>query len=200
MTMTYEAKFLYAVTQTLNHEGGYSNHEWDPGGETKFGITKATASRHGYDNVADLTLHDVIDIYYQGYWQADNLNEIDHWAIAGKLFDLGVNTGPSNRTQMIQAALIRIFGHNLKHDGIMGPVTLSAINKECYQYPEALMMSLLVEAVKYYNELDINLIKKAIKGWYKRLLPQMPYICQDDWYELSQSNNVIEQLQERLYG
>ena len=40
MENKYDEKFLKAVEMVLAHEGGYSCDPQDPGGETKFGISK----------------------------------------------------------------------------------------------------------------------------------------------------------------
>jgi lysozyme family protein len=47
-------------------EGGYVNNPADPGGETKYGISK-----RAYPNIdiAKLTLDQALNIYYNAYWQ-----------------------------------------------------------------------------------------------------------------------------------
>ena len=42
------AYFERAIDKTLAWEGGYVNDPKDPGGETKYGISKRAASRCGY--------------------------------------------------------------------------------------------------------------------------------------------------------
>ena len=44
--LTPQGRFDYAVNVVLCHEGGYSNDEADPGGETNFGITHIDLEAH----------------------------------------------------------------------------------------------------------------------------------------------------------
>lgn len=47
--------------------------------------------------------------------------------MAIKLFDLAVNVGITQANRIIQRAL-RSTGNNIKDDGILGPISLKAIN------------------------------------------------------------------------
>lgn len=42
------SNFKKAFEKTIIFEGGYSDHPYDPGGKTKYGITESTARSHGY--------------------------------------------------------------------------------------------------------------------------------------------------------
>src|SRR6185312_16903801 len=59
--------FLPAFKIVVGIEGGYSNDPRDPGGETKFGISK-----NAYPNldIASLTLEQAQQIYLRDYWDA----------------------------------------------------------------------------------------------------------------------------------
>ncbi len=57
----YSKKFEKAFEYVIQNEGGYVFDKNDPGGETKFGITKK--SYHAL-NIRDLTLEDAKKIYY----------------------------------------------------------------------------------------------------------------------------------------
>lgn len=57
----------------LDHEGGYSNDPTDPGGETKYGISKRA---HPNLDIKNLTPEQALDIYLKEYWEpigGDNL-------------------------------------------------------------------------------------------------------------------------------
>ena len=58
--------FKEAVKIILKHEGGYVNDKDDPGGETKFGISKKAFP---YLNIKEITIQDAEDIYYEHYWK-----------------------------------------------------------------------------------------------------------------------------------
>lgn len=61
-----------ALKFTLKWEGGYVNHPNDPGGETKFGISKR---QYPHLDIGSLTLEDAIAIYRKDYWDAYNCED-----------------------------------------------------------------------------------------------------------------------------
>ena len=88
--------FEKAVAAVLKHEGGYVNDTRDRGGETNFGITRATADANGYRNsMSSMTQQEAVDIYRSAYWNKcglEGVNQVDE-ETAEKLFDIGVNMG-----------------------------------------------------------------------------------------------------------
>lgn len=109
--------FSRAVEFVLDEEGGYSNDPQDPGGETKFGISK-----RAYPNldIANLTRDQAIAIYQRDYW--DRLP-----TLPGRLqflvFDFAVNAGIRRAVQTLQSAI------GVSPDGYFGPVSRSALRK-----------------------------------------------------------------------
>jgi len=75
------SRFEQAVDIVLQHEGGFVQHPRDPGGATKFGITRETLSRAGgcpvsVEDVRELTRAEAVAIYRWLYWdvvRADDL-------------------------------------------------------------------------------------------------------------------------------
>jgi len=92
--------FERAIDFTLKWEGGYSNDPTDPGGETKYGISKRA---HPDLDITNLTLEDAKDIYRTEYWNAsgcDNLPE----PLDIVVFDTAVNMGVGRgKTLLINA-------------------------------------------------------------------------------------------------
>ncbi len=109
--------FQRAFELVIGHEGGYVNDPRDPGGETKYGISK----RANPDvDIRGLTLAKAQWIYRQRYWlplHADAMPE----AAAIQVFDAAVNHGIKPATRMLQRAL------GVPVDGVIGPVTLNAM-------------------------------------------------------------------------
>jgi len=57
--------FDKAIKFVLKWEGKYSNDPQDPGGETKYGISKRSYPEL---DISKLTLKQAKEIYYQNYW------------------------------------------------------------------------------------------------------------------------------------
>ena len=90
--------FLDLVDRVLSHEGGYVNDPNDPGGETKWGISKRS---YPHLDIAALTLEDAQEIYRRDYWYALNLNA-QPWPKALCLFDCAVNMGRGVALELYQ--------------------------------------------------------------------------------------------------
>jgi lysozyme family protein len=115
--MTHDP-FLRALAFTLEWEGGYVRDPDDPGGETKYGI-----SRRAYPDldIASLTQERAAEIYRDDYWDAMNLDEVAEISeeLAIVLFDTAVNVGGHRAAEWLQEAV------QAEQDGIVGPETLS---------------------------------------------------------------------------
>lgn len=118
--------FDKAIPHLFRHEGGYADHPSDPGGATKYGITRATLSAWrgravSKTDVRRLTRDEAAAIYRRRYWdalKADSLPAGADYCV----FDAGVNSGPGRAAKWLQAAA------RVRQDGAIGPVTLAAVN------------------------------------------------------------------------
>lgn len=63
--------FQAAIKFVLDHEGGYVNNPADPGGETKYGISK-----HAYPtlDIKNLSVADAMVVYKRDYWDVHALD------------------------------------------------------------------------------------------------------------------------------
>jgi lysozyme family protein len=96
----YPAAFSKAIARLLSDEGGYVNNPADPGGETKFGISKRQYSTL---DIKLLTQSQAIDIYYRDWWQRYRYSALPD-EIGIKLFDLAANIGPAHASSCLQRA------------------------------------------------------------------------------------------------
>ncbi len=96
----YSQKFEKAFEYVIQNEGGYVFDKNDPGGETKFGISKRS-----YPALKDLMLEDAKKIYYQDFWQKGRFEEISDNLVATQVFDLSVNLGMRAAVIVLQRAL-----------------------------------------------------------------------------------------------
>ena len=92
--MSFERAFEIVV----GHEGGYVNNPRDPGGETKYGISKRA---HPDVDIKALTLDQARDIYRKDYWDPLKL-DAQPWHKALPLFDCAVNQGRGVALELYQ--------------------------------------------------------------------------------------------------
>lgn len=82
--------FDTAFDLVVGLEGGYSNDPVDPGGETKYGISKRA---YPHIDIANLTIDQAKQIYRQDYWDRCACDTMS-WERAICVFDMSVNQGP----------------------------------------------------------------------------------------------------------
>jgi lysozyme family protein len=109
----------------LKHEGGFVNHERDPGGMTNLGVTKNVYEEWlGYEvdkqDMMKLTPEDVAPIYLNNYWIKANCDELPS-GLDYVVFDWAVNSGVSRSSKGIQKCC------GAEPDGVIGPKTLQLI-------------------------------------------------------------------------
>jgi lysozyme family protein len=113
MTMNFDIAFA----KLIGHEGGYVHNPKDPGGETKFGISKRSYPSLG---IASLTLDDAKAIYKRDFWDRAQCDRL-HPDLAFQVFDGAVNSGIGNSIRWLQEAA------GVAVDGVVGPLTLRKV-------------------------------------------------------------------------
>lgn len=127
--------FERAVAHTLGIEGGYADDPADRGGKTNWGITEAVAREHGYvGDMRALPKARALAIYRLLYWDRIGLDWIAAVdpAIAGEVFDTGVNMGVSVACRFLQRVLNALNRGGTDYpdlvvDGVAGPATAQAL-------------------------------------------------------------------------
>lgn len=145
--------FDRALEIVLEHEGGYVNHPDDPGGETKYGISKRA---YPYEDIKGLTLEKASLIYKRDYWDRCRCGELP-WPLSLCVFDSAVNQGVVRATMLLQRAV------NAKQDGVIGPVTLS---KARQAGPDVSALFMAERAIHYASLPTFNTFGR---GWMRRL-------------------------------
>jgi lysozyme family protein len=117
--------FGVAFNSMIKHEGGFVNHPKDPGGMTNLGVTKKvwddwTGGNADEQEMRSLTPDKVAPLYKKRYWDAIKGDDLPS-GIDLCVFDCAVNSGVSRAVRILQ----RILG--VKDDGVIGPVTISAV-------------------------------------------------------------------------
>lgn len=109
--------FEQAFQLTVGFEQGYVNDPKDPGGETKFGISKRS---HPSEDIANMTLDRAKEIYLRDYWKPLGC-ELMPIPVSLCVFDAGVNCGIGRAAKWLQEAV------GADADGKVGPKTIAAI-------------------------------------------------------------------------
>lgn len=84
-------KFVGAWEWGNRKDGGYTNDPQDPGGETKWGISKRA---HPKLDIKNLTFEEACNIYQKEYWDACGCDSIP-MPLCTVVFDSAVNCGVS---------------------------------------------------------------------------------------------------------
>lgn len=124
-----------ALDALIGREGGYVNHPSDKGGETNWGITEAVARASGYGGaMRDLQRDFAKEIYRRKYWIKPGFSAVATLspAVAGEMFDTGVNMGPSVPSAWLQRWLNGMNRRGRDYadiavDGAIGRATLTAL-------------------------------------------------------------------------
>lgn len=130
--------FEEAFTKIIDVEGTkFVNHPKDPGGRTKYGITERYHPEYWEDGEPS---YQDAQRFYREQWDAMRLDEIEGYAIAHELFDSATLHGPARAVMFVQTAHNVLanamkkagkFVPTLKEDGVLGPVTVKALNSFC---------------------------------------------------------------------
>jgi len=154
--------FIQCLAETLKWEGGFSNHPDDPGGATNFGVIQERYDEYNKDrgqpakSVKKITKAEVDDIYKRYYWDkvvADSLPS----GVDLVVFDFGVNSGPSRAVKYAQ----KLVGTD--EDGVMGPVTIKAIQELS---PDLFIRKYMDQRESYLR--GLKTFPVFGKGWLRR--------------------------------
>jgi lysozyme family protein len=160
--------FDTAFERLIGHEGGYVNHPDDPGGETNWGITKRTAGEFGYvGQMRDLTRAQAKEIYRVAYWGRAKADQYDG-AIGFQLFDAAVNHGIGQAIRFLQRAV------GVADDGVVGPITLSAVRAMSVT---DVLARFNAERLNFYTLLSTW--PTFGKGWARRVAENLKYAAED---------------------
>ena len=164
--------FEKSMETLLTHEGGYSNDPKDHGGETFRGIARRWfpkwegwriidkhTNKEALINDPEVTSL-VYEFYKKYFWDRLHASEIESEFTADLLFNLSVNIG--KRTVIKKAQ--RVAG--VKADGIIGPVTIAAINNTD---TDKFVYHFLLEVIELYVQLG-KTQPHYLRGWMNRAI------------------------------
>ncbi len=151
-----------SLALVLKSEGGFSNHNADPGGMTNLGVTKKAWEAyvgHPVDEaeMRALTPEIVAPFYKARYWDACKCDQLP-LGIDYAVFDFAVNAGVSRASKTMQSAL------GTAADGIVGPATIGvAVNADPDEFLEKF------SAAKEHFYRGLQTFDVFGKGWLRRV-------------------------------
>jgi lysozyme family protein len=146
--------FDAALTQLIGLEGKYTNDPNDPGGETKWGISKRS---YPDVDIANLSRDDAAAIYERDFWNKLRCSELPD-AVGRMCFQSAVNVGAWVAARCLQRAL------GLTADGVIGAQTISAAQ----HYPDPVELLALVGTETVFGYLLDQNFDRYGRGWIKR--------------------------------
>lgn len=152
--------FDIAFDRIMDSEGGYVNNPDDPGGETKFGISKRS---YPDLDIKNLTKEVAKKIYKRDFWNRINADKLPD-GVAFQLFDFAINSGIETAVRYMQRAL------GVADDGHWGPVTQMAANVTT---ETDMIMQLNAERLSFMTKLNNWPISG--KGWARRIANNLRY-------------------------
>jgi len=93
------SKFNRSVEFTLSWEGGYVNNPADPGGETKYGISKRSYPKL---DIKGLTIAQAKHIYFTDFWTPIGCEALNYPECLA-FFDIGVISGKARAQNLMTA-------------------------------------------------------------------------------------------------
>lgn len=147
--------FNKALKVVLQYEGGYVNDTKDPGGETKYGISKRS---YPHLDIKSLSLKDVEPIYRKDYWQVCACDQMP-WPVSMVVFDTAVNMGVKTAAQILQEVV------GAKADGVIGPKTITKVMDSVW--PNIIIDFTTQRIIRYTKTKNWDVYGK---GWTRRAI------------------------------
>lgn len=188
--VTRDPMAAWAISRTIDLEGGLVNNPRDPGGITDYGVSLRFALQEakahpdliplfdidhdghvGPSDIVGLTRELAAEIYYETFWRPGPYAQLNPIFVAWKVFDIAVNTGPKRAGVILQKALVDRGHHELTEDGVIGPQTLAAVQAENDRDGGAgLLMAIRDAQADFYRDLAETEPKLEVflKGWLRR--------------------------------
>lgn len=147
------SNFDICFASVIGLEGGYSNDPKDPGGETKYGVSKRA---HPTEDIKNMTLERAKEIYRKNYWEKVR-GDIIPAPLDAYVFDAAVNQGVDASIKMLQRVL------DITQDGVFGLTTQKRVQSATGEQAALFMAE---RALRYYGTRNFDLYGR---GWLKRL-------------------------------
>lgn len=157
--------FDTAIERVLSHEGGYVFDPRDPGGETKWGISKRS---YPTVDIRALTRDGAKDLYRRDFWDPVSARVSDG-ALRFQLLDAAVNHGMGNAVRFLQRAI------GVADDGHFGQVSRDALAR---MDPKDAHLLFMAERFEFWAKL--RTFDAFGRGWARRGAQNLRFIAADN--------------------
>lgn len=156
--------FNSAFDRSMGTEGSYVNNAADPGGETKFGISKRS---YPSVDIKALTRDAAKVIYLKDFWNRAQIGKLPE-GLQFQVFDAAINHGIENTVRMLQRAV------GVADDGDIGDFTMKAL---LALSPSDQVVLFLAERLIFWT--GLKNWPDAGKGWARRAAADLKFAAQD---------------------
>ena len=156
--------FDQAFERLMGHEGAYVNDPNDPGGETKWGISKRS---YPDADIANLTRDQAKAIYFEDFWTRIHADEM-YDGVAFQALDFAINSGIETAVRYLQRAV------GIADDGYWGPVTRAAVAK---MSESDIIMRFVAARLDFWTRLSTW--PTFGSGWARRAAQNLRYGSED---------------------
>jgi lysozyme family protein len=157
--------FDTAIGRVLSHEGGYVFNSKDPGGETKYGISKRS---YPDVDIKSLTWESACALYRRDFWDPC-VSLVSDSALVFQMLDAAINHGMKRATKFLQAAL------GVAADGVFGRDSHRALATA-----DIKDVHLLYLAERFEFWCDLETFSEFGRGWTRRGAQDLRYLAQDN--------------------
>ena len=181
-------RFTVAFEKLIGVEGGYVNDPDDPGKETMYGVSRRSHPQwEGWEEIDAykrmerpieewdhvLLLEMAKSLYYKVYWlgvHGDAVTKLNA-KFAYESFEAAVNLGVMPTVGLIQTAANSFVAdeHDIKVDGLYGPVTQSLVRKLLEDGQRGKAFRKLVEILQAHHYFSLvkqqPVLRKYLVGW-----------------------------------
>jgi lysozyme family protein len=150
------------IDRVIAREGGskITRDPHDPGGVTKFGISQRAFPDEDIENLTE----DRARLLYERMLLQANIDKILDTYLREHVFDFAVHSGDKAAIRALQ----RLVG--VKPDGVLGPVTLQAVNRRVHtpEFHRAYMRERLTFLARAVQNRPTSL--RYLTGWISRVM------------------------------
>ena len=159
-------KFQEWLIRINGAEGGYANRnpKDDPGGETKWGISKRS---YPHMDIRSLTVNDAAILYKKDFIEPLAKHNLPD-GVTFQLLDFAVHSGIDRAVRYLQGEL------GVRADGMIGPQTQEAIRRMSESDLVMLIISARLEFLTHLDNWHAN-----SRGWALRIAKNLRYGAKD---------------------